>query len=198
MTSLDSLVSSRFYCDDSGSSRKMRATGGQRFVSLSSGEDSRGLWARMTSVPVRYVPAGRTFLPAWWWVQWKSKIWSTHNLGWWLCTSLYTNEACKGMARSSDRASNKRLNIQRRLAWSLSKNDTHNRREANLFWHFHPWTYRILSVSQTNEKKMRPFSSFSWPFCKHLRFCDLWEGDRFPNRISIHSQSQLINCSPLL
>ena len=28
----------------------------------------------------------------------------------------------------------KRLNIQRRLAWSLSKNDTHNRREAFLFW----------------------------------------------------------------
>ena len=32
------------------------------------------------------------------------------------------------------RALNKRLNIQRRLAWSLSKNDTHNRREANFFF----------------------------------------------------------------
>ena len=31
------------------------------------------------------------------------------------------------------RALNKRLYIQRRLAWSLSKNDTHNRREAKLF-----------------------------------------------------------------
>jgi hypothetical protein len=28
---------------------------------------------------------------------------------------------------------NKRLYIQRRLAWALNKNDTHNRREANLF-----------------------------------------------------------------
>ena len=28
----------------------------------------------------------------------------------------------------------KRLTIQRRLAWSLDKNDTHNRREANLFF----------------------------------------------------------------
>jgi hypothetical protein len=32
------------------------------------------------------------------------------------------------------RTSNKRFTIQRRLAWSLSKNDTHNRREANLFF----------------------------------------------------------------
>jgi hypothetical protein len=29
---------------------------------------------------------------------------------------------------------NKRLNIQRRLAWSLCKDDTHNRREANPFF----------------------------------------------------------------
>ena len=40
-------------------------------------------------------------------------------------------------ARSSDRALNKRLNIQRRLAWSLCKDDTHNRREANPFFFFH-------------------------------------------------------------
>ncbi|KAL7444907.1 hypothetical protein ACHAXM_009629 [Skeletonema potamos] len=32
-------------------------------------------------------------------------------------------------------ALNKRLNIQRRLAWSLCKDDTHNRREAKpFFW----------------------------------------------------------------
>jgi len=36
------------------------------------------------------------------------------------------------------RSLNKRLTIQRRLAWSLSKNDTHNRREANLFLSFDP------------------------------------------------------------
>ena len=35
------------------------------------------------------------------------------------------------------RALNKRFNIQRRLAWSLCKDDTHNRREAPLFWHFY-------------------------------------------------------------
>ena len=29
---------------------------------------------------------------------------------------------------------NKRLNIQRRLAWSLCKDDTHNRREAKPFF----------------------------------------------------------------
>lgn len=31
-------------------------------------------------------------------------------------------------------ASNKRYNIQRRLAWSLCKDDTHNRREAKTFF----------------------------------------------------------------
>ena len=36
---------------------------------------------------------------------------------------------------------NKRLYIQRRLAWSLSKNDTHNRgRDTPLFWIFWPDT----------------------------------------------------------
>jgi hypothetical protein len=69
---------------------------------------------------------------------------------------LYSNELLIMPARSSDRASNKQLNIQRRLvagfkvcsetryAWSetneqtlclpWSKNDTQNRREANLFF----------------------------------------------------------------
>jgi hypothetical protein len=37
------------------------------------------------------------------------------------------------VVRPSGRTLNKRLYIQRRLAWSLNKNDTHNRREANLF-----------------------------------------------------------------
>ncbi|EJK54067.1 hypothetical protein THAOC_26380 [Thalassiosira oceanica] len=32
-----------------------------------------------------------------------------------------------------DVALNKRFNIQRRLAWSLCKDDTHNRREAKTF-----------------------------------------------------------------
>ena len=32
---------------------------------------------------------------------------------------------------------NKRLNIQRRLAWSLCKDDTHNRREAKPFFFSH-------------------------------------------------------------
>lgn len=41
------------------------------------------------------------------------------------------------VARVSARALNKRLTIQRRLAWSLSKNDTHNRgRDTPLFWIF--------------------------------------------------------------
>ena len=35
-------------------------------------------------------------------------------------------------------ASNKRLNIQRRLAWSLCKDDTHDRREAKPFFVFLP------------------------------------------------------------
>ena len=50
------------------------------------------------------------------------------------------------MARSSDRALNKQLNIQRRLAWSLSKNNTHNRREATPF-------KRMMSKSPATHNK---------------------------------------------
>lgn len=49
-------------------------------------------------------------------------------------TSLYILNSHQLSAQSSDRASNKRFTLQRRLAWSLSKNDTQNRREANLFF----------------------------------------------------------------
>jgi hypothetical protein len=33
--------------------------------------------------------------------------------------------------------------LKDQCAWSLSKNDTHNRREANLFLHVDPWRERL-------------------------------------------------------
>ena len=53
-------------------------------------------------------------------------------------------------ARSSDRALNKRLNIQRRLAWSLCKDDTHNRREANPFFSFPTTHITNMVILKTN------------------------------------------------
>ena len=55
---------------------------------------------------------------------------------------------------------NKRLNIQRRLAWSLCKDDTHNRREANPFFlHLTLEICRmergLLCKCETNDEKKR-------------------------------------------
>jgi hypothetical protein len=47
--------------------------------------------------------------------------------------NLIYSQQSSNFVRPSGRTLNKRLYIQRRLAWSLNKNDTHNRREANLF-----------------------------------------------------------------
>jgi len=47
------------------------------------------------------------------------------------------------VARVSARALNKRFTIQRRLAWSLCKDDTQNRREANLFFCFTPLPHKV-------------------------------------------------------
>ena len=55
----------------------------------------------------------------------------------------------------------KRLNIQRRLAWSLCKDDTHNRREANPFFHFSsknlrlPFSQLILLVDVIHHHDVR-------------------------------------------
>ena len=51
-----------------------------------------------------------------------------------LCCVYVLYFKCLIVARSSDRALNKQLNIQRRLAWSLCKDDTHNRREIATFF----------------------------------------------------------------
>ena len=44
----------------------------------------------------------------------------------------------------------KRLNIQRRLAWSLCRDDTHNRREATLFFSPNPWAQSLDTQGLTS------------------------------------------------
>ena len=52
------------------------------------------------------------------------------------------------IARVSARALNKRFTIQRRLAWSLCKDDTQNRREANLFFSFAPLKNHLTTTTK--------------------------------------------------
>jgi hypothetical protein len=51
--------------------------------------------------------------------------------------SIYTAKSHLFSAGPSGSVFTKTLNKQRRLAWSLDKNDTHNRREANFFGNFY-------------------------------------------------------------
>lgn len=63
------------------------------------------------------------------------------------------------MVLASARIFKKRFTLQRRLAWSLSKNDTHNRREATLFFFYLAHWYALLL-------------GFEWPCFRllHRRF----------------------------
>ena len=81
-----------------------------------------------------------------------------------LSYGLYISRIQTNPSRLRPVTLNKRLNIQRRLAWSLCKDDTHNRRERSTFfavlsslrlhYHFHLSMQTIVDAGFPFDKKI--------------------------------------------